>query len=387
MRLSTTVLCSIAVVTSVTPIAAFHFAAFHHGSSFTSTSPTAITTGRPVATELLAKRKKKSDLAWMVQQDDDDNVGMPRPSAEAARSSKAQSSSSSSSLKRRKQPASKKGPVVSEALAAWAASDDDDADSGDNSTTKTSTKDPALTATPTTGSADSFVAFEPESMPRRRVKQKERFEREKRLDLAVQEIVDELEETLEGSNNNLEDILSVVGKLVQQPSEGTALAMKNLITAKTQSSFRLAWVGSDDAICHVGTGLHKIPLARLQEVFLTFQGRSRFEMYEVISVIGPFPNVRNTLQGRSQLTGQNVWKITMDSMIDGTGKELLAGKEENLRKVDLQIVFCDKNAIVAAVPLEGGSPRVDPLEDKGQHLLVFVREDDLDYELERLRVL
>ena len=147
-------------------------------------------------------------------------------------------------------------------------------------------------------------------------------------------------------------------------------------------------MGSDDAICHIGTGLHKIALARMQEVFLLLQERNRLEIYEVISA---FPNVRNTLQGSCQVAiGKSnndcVWKLSYDSMIDGTGKELLAGKDENVRKVDLQIAFADANAIVAVVPNPDGL-RSNPLEENGKHVLVFVRQDDLDSELERLRVL
>ena len=73
-------------------------------------------------------------------------------------------------------------------------------------------------------------------------------------------------------------------------------------------------MGSDDAICHIGTGLHKIALARVQEVFLLLE-------------------------------------------------ELLAGRDEN---VDLQIAF----AIVAVVPNPGsGGLRSNPQEENCKHVL------------------
>merc|ERR1712157_511157 len=78
----------------------------------------------------------------------------------------------------------------------------------------------------------------------------------------------------------------------------------------------LLWVGSDDSICHVGTSLHNVPLARLQEIFLTLTNRN-VELYEVIRILGPFPNVKNTLRGTVSKS-----KITYTSMIDGTGKEI-----------------------------------------------------------------
>ena len=77
----------------------------------------------------------------------------------------------------------------------------------------------------------------------------------------------------------------------------------------------------------------------------------------------------------------------MNSMIDGTGKEILAGKEDNIRKIPLKVYFADQNAIVAVVPPSDGGDRDDPLGDNGKNLIVFVREDDLDEKLEALRVL
>ena len=166
-------------------------------------------------------------------------------------------------------------------------------------------------------------------------------------------------------------------------------------------------MGSDEAICHIGTGLHKVPLARLQEVFLSCLGRSRLEILEVIRILGPFPNVKNILQGNTKINKgkngndgafgnvENI-QIVMDSMIDGTGKEILAGKQDNVRKVDLQIYFSDERAIVAVVPPStstsssngsGGTVRQNnPLENNGSNVLVFVREEDLDEKLDSLRV-
>lgn len=144
-------------------------------------------------------------------------------------------------------------------------------------------------------------------------------------------------------------------------------------------NYRLAWVGSDDAICHLGTGLHKVPLARLQELFLTV-GRNRLTCLEVVRIIGPFPNVKNTLIGTPSLKGDDL-KICYTSMIDGTGKEILAGKEENKRIVDLKVLFGSRDALLCRVPGEE-----DAFRDEGKDLLVFVRENDLDTKLETLRV-
>ena len=80
------------------------------------------------------------------------------------------------------------------------------------------------------------------------------------------------------------------------------------------------------------------------------------------------------------------WEIVMDSMVDGTGKEILAGTDDNIRRVKLQVYFADPNAILAVVPPESGGLREDPLEDDGVNVLLFVREDDLEAKLDTLRV-
>jgi hypothetical protein len=148
----------------------------------------------------------------------------------------------------------------------------------------------------------------------------------------------------------------------------------------------------------------------MQEVFLSCLGRNRIEILEVISITGPFPNVRNTLQGQTKLmkggggtgggmssgggSGSNFnpekLRIAFDSMIDGTGKELLPPGAKT-RTVDLDVYFSDERAIVAVVPPpedddNDTSSAGDPLRKNGQNVLVFVREDDLDSRLESLRV-
>jgi hypothetical protein len=210
-------------------------------------------------------------------------------------------------------------------------------------------------------------------------------------------LVVRLETILKAPKPVMADILSVLGQWMQLPTGNLRL----LTAATSTSNYRLAWVGSDDAVTHIGTGLHKVPLARLQEVFLTLKGKARIQMQEVIRILGPFPNVLNTLQGSSQIVkttdnndntdntnDNNVvgWSITWDSMVDGTGKELLAGTQENKKTVNLQVYYCDPSVLVAVVPPASGTVRADPLEADGAHVLVFVRDETMDETLEALRV-
>lgn len=235
------------------------------------------------------------------------------------------------------------------------------------------------------GTATTFQQFEPEETknPSRRVKQGVRNEQEEKRLAAMNKAVKALEDSLE-KKGNLDGILASIRQLIQVTSGD----LRQIVAGAKKQNYRLAWVGGDEAICHIGTGLHKVPLARLQEVFLSCLGRNRIEVQEIISILGPFPNVKNILQGTSKIgRGDDVsdWQITLDSMVDGTGKEILAGTDDNIRRVGLQVYFADEKAIVAVVPPKEGF-RADPLENNGANVLVFVREDQLDDKLDALRV-
>jgi hypothetical protein len=269
---------------------------------------------------------------------------------------------------------------VSSDLASWAASGDTAA-SGSNEAVAAPTVDEVEAA--------SFAPFVKEKKSERRSRQTERVKVDKKQLEATKKITDQLDQILSEGKNNLEEILSVIKSLMEQEQE--SMPFKTLVASSSlKSTYRLAWVGSDDAICHIGTGLHKVPLARLQEVFLMLKGKSKLEMYEVISIFGPFPNVRNTLMGSCSVGSsatagpKAMWKINWESMIDGTGKEL-AGKDQSQQSVDLQVYFADTNAILAVVPSSDGEVRKDPLEVNGANVLLFIREDDLDEKLDALR--
>jgi len=185
------------------------------------------------------------------------------------------------------------------------------------------------------------------------------------------------------------DVTGVLDVVAQIIREGYGRVPTRTVTASPATrDYKMAWVGSDEAVCHVGTGLHNVPLARLQEVFMTL-GKSRMEVSEVIRILGPFPNVKNVLKGKVDVNGKSGgMSITYDSMIDGTGKEILAGKEENKKVVGLDVIFASEDFIVCKVPAEDGSETSeDVYEENGKDIILFLKEDDMDAELESYRVL
>ena len=187
-------------------------------------------------------------------------------------------------------------------------------------------------------------------------------------------------------------------------------------------SYRLLWVGSDDTISAFGTGLHKVPLARLQEVFISVSlpntkakglknksnnDNNRFCMTttEVIRILGPFPNIKNTLQGSCSVSRApngiaERWDISWNSMIDGTGKELIGSSNDDVRHVPtLNMLYGDEHIIVASImpSNEGTTSNISGSSgDAMSHalpptavesILLFVREMEMEEKLTALRVL
>ena len=147
------------------------------------------------------------------------------------------------------------------------------------------------------------------------------------------------------------------------------------LTAKTTEStdYKLGFAGSDAAICAIGSGLHKVPLANLDEIFISLFS-NRCYVREVIRIIGPFPNVLNSLLG-DVTVDKNVLTTTYTSIIDGTGKELVNAPNEE-RKMDYEVVFASDEYLVLYAEKT----------KKIENLLVFERSVNMDDELMKNRV-
>ena len=78
-------------------------------------------------------------------------------------------------------------------------------------------------------------------------------------------------------------------------------------------------------------------------------------------------------------------QIAYTSMVDGTGKEILAGKADNIKYVDLDVWFANEKVIVATIPPGEEGYEQDPLKGDGSNVLFFVVEENLDEQLEKLR--
>ena len=74
-------------------------------------------------------------------------------------------------------------------------------------------------------------------------------------------------------------------------------------------------------------------------------------------------------------------------MIDGTGKEILAGKADNVKYVDLDVWFANEKAVICTIVEEFDEDiGADPLTNgNGEKVLMFVAEENLEESLEKLR--
>ena len=94
------------------------------------------------------------------------------------------------------------------------------------------------------------------------------------------------------------------------------------------------------------------------------------------------------LSSKTRTSSAPGWDLTLqyDSMIDGTGREILAGKTENVRNIKLDILFADENAMVCAMPTDSMSMDINNPLGEGKNILLFLKEDDLEARLKSLRV-
>ena len=296
-------------------------------------------------------------------------------------------------------------PKVSNSLSQWASTLNSDSESMNNEvasdvTTVERSEDAGATFAPFGADDETSTSTSNQQSKGNKSNRRERSTQRQQLSSVLNAKVDSvlasITELISSNNLPVDVLLSKIQSLTELQSPITLKALLN----SNARDYTLSWVGSDDAICHIGTGLHKVPLARLQDIFLTIgrdgSGQSKTcRLMEVISIFGPFPNVRNTLQGEfasqkaqeSARAGDAVRtdtvKIMYDSMTDGLGKEIDAGTEDNVRYVDLNIVFASDNALVCVVPTD--DEENNGFGKDGKNVLLFLKEDDLDFRLEELR--
>ena len=227
----------------------------------------------------------------------------------------------------------------------------------------------------------------------KRIQKLQRRAEEEAMASRANEVVTELEDLFQEKERDMAGILTRLRTLCTDfGTINSSSNIRSIISRQELLDYKMVWAGSDAAVCHVGTGLHKVALARLQEVFVSI-GKKRVEVNEVIRILGPFPNIKNVLQGNVEVSvgsrdngAESVLTFTYSSMIDGTGKQLSSAGSEQ-RMVDLKVLYAGDQAIVCSTSIDDVEAADYFGNDNGASLLVFFRETDLDGELNAMRVL
>lgn len=183
-----------------------------------------------------------------------------------------------------------------------------------------------------------------------------------------------------------------VGAIARLCSETADLVRETpglLAPSQVEGDWRLIWVSNDDAFTTIGSGLHKLPLTLMEDIFVSFRssGKSKapirkVETAEILRVLGPFPNVRNTLSGSWSLSSAprpaGGLGLVYDTMTDGNGGTIKAPDGSETRSVPFDVAYANGEALVLLNDRTTGS--ADP------QILLFAKETDLEGTFKALRV-
>jgi len=134
--------------------------------------------------------------------------------------------------------------------------------------------------------------------------------------------------------------------------------------------WKLLWAKSDEGLGELGTGLWRVPLARLEDIFVSFDSGNRVRTTEIIRVIGPFPNVKNSMRG-TWTSKKGRLEMTYTKVVEGLGKELTGNK----RSVEVRVASASDSFLVLEAAAVGA-----------KEWLVFQRTRDLAGDLRAMRV-
>jgi len=223
----------------------------------------------------------------------------------------------------------------------------------------------------------------------------------------VQALVEECGKESGRDLGAIEKLCGDTAALVRSAAPDAAL----LSPSDLVGDWRLVWVSDDDALCLVGSGLHKLPLTLMEDIFMSFTATGKakaaslkVETAEILRVLGPFPNVRNTLAGTWSTSGgatgakkgsggmggmgggssgngniQGQLELVYDAMTDGNGGTIKAPDGSETRRVCIDTAYANADTLLLlndAVGAGGSGPQV----------LLFAKEADLDGAFKALRV-
>jgi len=182
--------------------------------------------------------------------------------------------------------------IISPMLSQWAVQEELVLEDNSPTITKDNPKEEESSTQSSSNIPLTFESFSKEknSMPKmnsssRRSKQLVRKEENFKRNQIEKYLIENLQTLLEEKQVDINNFLSVIDDLTKNgPKDAT---MRTISSSKLEQAYKILWAGSDAAVCFLGTGLHNVPLAKLDELFMLFV-KSNVEILEVIRLIGKF---------------------------------------------------------------------------------------------------
>lgn len=166
----------------------------------------------------------------------------------------------------------------------------------------------------------------------------------------------------------------------------------SVTAAGMKGDYQLVFVTSDEALCAVGSGLHKVFATKMEDLFISFgpkymqaeSGAFGLETAEILRVFGPFPNIRNTFAGDFACGDGGSVVLSYDTMVNGLSQKIKAPDGKDTRRMKGRIPYANSAGLIY-IPNEaqGEGGEVD-----NAPLLVFqrLRKGELDLKFKELRV-
>jgi len=206
----------------------------------------------------------------------------------------------------------------------------------------------------------------------RQEQQKEQQERQMKADALLDEIFDEIE----AKERDLKKVTNAINKI-------TDLCTKETIAKTIPGDWKLTFVNKADPMHEIGTGLGKLPGTSILDMFITCEKSGKVKVQEICRVVGPFPNIKNELQGtwdyktassgfKEGVSSSDKLVFSYNMLIDGRDKVTTAETGFKVRSVDINVRYIDQDVMIMSLG-EG-------LDSQ----LVWEREDNLDKEVGKL---
>mmetsp|Transcript_27489 Transcript_27489/g.67862 ORF Transcript_27489/g.67862 Transcript_27489/m.67862 type:complete len:330 (-) Transcript_27489:292-1281(-) len=198
---------------------------------------------------------------------------------------------------------------------------------------------------------------------KQRLKKKEKEEKRelrKQFRELTDTLVDDLMDEVESEKRDVKKIAESITKLKEVQKTMPVDQLEAL-----KGDWKLAYTDSATTLNNFGTGLGSLPGTAIKEMFASFQADSKITVREICRVLGPFPNIRNQLDGTWTINSKGAAGFTGDSsqkmeglvlryeqLTDGRDKVTTASTGFKVKNIACEVGFVNEEILV--MNLNGG---------------------------------